>query len=191
MSVPLHADHEHARAALRREPEAVDWLTERLQVIPRFVGALARRQGLTGAQELSDVSQEATVIALERLERYHGLTPIEAWLHRICSLTLKGHARSRRRRATAPLDQEPMGATIEPAEELESSEQRALVREAIESVGGTEAEVLRLRHLDGLDFGDIASGLDIPLATCRTRYYRGLKKLQDRLSTSSGAGTRR
>ncbi|MCR9246129.1 MAG: sigma-70 family RNA polymerase sigma factor [bacterium] len=181
MTVPLHADHALVRAARRKEPDAVDWLSEKLEIVPRIIAVLARRKGVRAPEVLADLSQEAVLTALRRLDTYHGLAPLDAWLQRICENTVRGYQRRERLRAANPLEHEPASHERTPDEIAEAEEQRRRVSAAIDAIGGSEAEILRLRYQEGMDYRDIAARAGIPFATCRTRYYRGFQKLRDRL----------
>jgi len=185
MNPPLHPDHAHVEAAHRREPAAVEWLAQRLTCVPRMVQQLSSRFGGLPTQELADVAQDVAVVVLRRLASYHGLAPFEAWVHRICLHTLHSFVRRRRNRATGSLDEEPADQGELPTTRLQEQERRDLLLGAIDRVGGAEAELLRFRHLDGLDFAEISRRTGIGMATLRTRYYRGLKRVQQNLATSS------
>lgn len=180
MSIPLHPDHNFVLAAHRREPAGVAWLVERLTGIPRVIQALAAHAGLS-QWDLADTTQEAVLTVLDRLSTYHGLAPFDAWVHRICQLTLKGAMRRRHRHLAPGVDHDPPAPEASPADTAAADERRRSVRAAIDAIGGVEADVLRLR-LESLSFADIAARTGIAMATLRTRYYRGLRKLHLRLS---------
>ena len=153
------------------------WLGQRFALIPRFVAALHRRHGGRG-DEAKELSQQASLTAMQRLPNYHGLAPFNAWLHRICELTVLGQWRRRRREL--PLDGvgEQPDQQPDPAKELMQAEHRDRVRKAIDRVGGGEAEVIRMHCLEELDFGEISRRTGIPIPTLRTRFYRGMEKLR-------------
>lgn len=154
-------------------------------VVPRLLASLQRRFAGIPRDDLGDLQQEVCVTALGRLHAYHGLAPLEAWLHRICVLTLLREARRRQRLGHTELPFEPAADTVPPLEAMADDEHRARIRAAIDAIGGMEATVLRQRHIEGLDFRDIAASTGIPFATVRTWYYRGLKKLKARLDDES------
>jgi len=180
MAAPLDPDHAMVQAARRRNPAAVEWLGVQLRCVPRFIAILLRRHG-GSSSDAKDLAQQAAAVALARLANYHGLAPFVAWLHRICDLTVRGALR-RQRRESSSLAIEP-AVQADPAADAQREEHRERVRRAIDAVGGAEADVIRWRHLDSEDFGDISARTGIPLATLRTRYYRGLEKLRAILRT--------
>lgn len=165
----------------------MEWLGQRLSCVPRIVRGLALRGGWVSPQEIQDVASDAVEIALDRLHTYHGLVPLEAWLHRICVLTLRGCARRLRR---LPVTGAPVDPRVEHTalDELEQREGVTRVLAAMDAVGGAEGELLRQRHLDRIDFVEIARRTGISVATLRTRYARGLKRLRDKLARRHDEG---
>jgi len=51
-------------------------------------------------------------------------------------------------------------------------------------VGGIEARVIRLKHLESLTFEELSARLDLPANTAKTYYYRGLARLRAMLEES-------
>ncbi len=180
MSPPEHPDLARVRDYLAGRPGAAAWLEGQLRLVPRMAQHLAARRGGLGAEDLQDVAQEATLTALRRLEGYHGLAAFGAWLHHVVINTLRRHYRRRRGLETSRPDLEPTDPRA--TDEAVAREQAARLRRAIDQIGGVEAEVIRMRHFEGLDFPNISERTGIAIATLRTRYYRGLEKLKRRLS---------
>ena len=54
---------------------------------------------------------------------------------------------------------------------------------ALERVGGVEAEAVALKHYEGLTFEEMAQRLGIPASTLKTRYYKGMSRLEAILTT--------
>jgi len=178
-----HEDLQRVRDAIARAPAAVAWLTERLQRIPRYVAGLARRFPALTEDDVHDMSSEATTAVLRRLDEFAGHCAFDAWVNVFCQNTLLGYARKRRRQQMPTLDGEPAATEdLAPVDEVASRERARELRDCIDRIGGAEAEVLRMRHFDGLDFGNISDRTGTPVPTLRTRYYRGLRKLKAMLT---------
>lgn len=187
MTEPEHPDYARCIAAQKHDPDAVQWLTERLQLVPRIVQRLAKRHGGCSRDDVQDMSQAAAKTALDRLDSYHGRAPFGAWVHEICVRTVLGYVRRKRRQAMATLEHEPPAEQLSPLEQIDQDERSQRVRDAVEQIGGVESDVVLRRALEDQDFADISASTGIPVATLRTRYYRGLKKLQARLGTNPQA----
>ncbi|MBX3461566.1 MAG: sigma-70 family RNA polymerase sigma factor [Planctomycetes bacterium] len=181
-----HPDHERVVAANEGDTAAIDWVTERLRQVPRWMAQLARRTGGWTSHDVEDAAAEAVRAALTSLARYHGLAPFDSWLYTICTNTLRSQARRRRLRAALPLATEVVDPGHTPATAAAAAEVAAALRGGCDAIGGAEAEVLRLRYMGGLDFRDISARLGIPMAAVRTRHYRALAKLKQRLEAWDG-----
>ncbi|MFK7742481.1 MAG: RNA polymerase sigma factor [Planctomycetota bacterium] len=183
MPDPAHPDLESVRLYLEGAPEGRDWLAERLQRVRPMTRHAARRMGGCADLDLADVEQEASATAIRRLPHFAGHSSLDAWLYNVCKLTLRSLLRRARRRRMAAIVTEPIAFDAEPTAAAASEERAVALRAALAALGGTEAEIIRLRHFENLDFRDIAARQDTPMATVRTRYYRGLDRLRRRLAT--------
>jgi RNA polymerase sigma factor (sigma-70 family) len=170
------ADLRLVRAALQRDTEAIAALGERFRCVPRIVAHLNRRLGRPLAeQDVQDVAQDAVRIALERLADFAGHGVLDAWLYRFCHHELMNAIRRRRRHATATLPAEPADEAL--AREWQRRADRECLEARLARIGGSEAEVVRMRYLDGLDFATIATRQGTTVSAAKTRHYRGLRKL--------------
>ena len=55
------------------------------------------------------------------------------------------------------------------------------VAAAVDSLPPEQREVIVLKEYQGLTFLEIAQALDVPISTVKTRLYRGLGQLRQRL----------
>ena len=53
-------------------------------------------------------------------------------------------------------------------------------------LGGTEAEVLRLKHYEDCTFPEIAARLHVPAGTAKAYYYRAMKRLRQMVPVPPG-----
>jgi RNA polymerase sigma factor (sigma-70 family) len=172
-------------AALRREGWAVDELGKRLACVPRFLDRLNARMGRRlSRHDIEDLVGEVCVTVLANVQRFHGRVPIEAWVHRICLFTLQNRLRGVRHTArTVDLgDDLPDPATA--TERAERAED--LVVAALDALGGAESQIIRMHFFDGMPFDAIAKALATPLATVRTRFYRGMERIRKRTDLRTG-----
>ena len=68
-----------------------------------------------------------------------------------------------------------------PIEALQRQELAGALAVAMHALPGPQREALALRESDGLTFGQIASVLDVPIATVKSRVRYALAKLADEL----------
>ncbi len=182
---PFADDLVLARACLSGDEVALARLVRRLACIPRVLEALSARLGHPlDEQELEDLGQETLVLAWRKLDTYTGEARLESWSYGLARLELMNALRRKRRRpefrAAAP---EPETAAVEVPRA--SQHDREFLLAATRAYGG-EAEVVRLKHFEALTFDDIAGRLGLTLSTAKTRYYRGLARLHERLRGKLG-----
>jgi DNA-directed RNA polymerase specialized sigma24 family protein len=93
---------------------------------------------------------------------------------------LELHTARDRRRATASRAAEAVELLPEP-ERDEPPVEPAALHAALERVGPPGADVIRMRHFEGLPFGSIASARREPVGTVKARYYRAMTRLREAL----------
>src|SRR5690606_25538866 len=143
---------------LRREPEALHDIVQRLRCVPRMLAVRNARLGTPlGTSDLADLSQEVIAKGWEQLHTFRGEAALETWLHRFCELTLMNALRRRRRRTpTLPVADtlpEPTGAGGLDGSELEH------VYRALARLAPDEADVVRAKHFHDETFEAIAQRL--------------------------------
>ena len=175
------------RAALARDPAATDALLERLVCVPRMLAARNRKLGRPlGPAELEDLAQDTLLALWRKLERYNGSAALESWVYSFCFLELMKRLR-RERNAPHPLAESLEGSPLEPhAPAQVAAVEQEHVLAALEGLEPDEAEILRLKHFDDLTFEEIGAALGLSPNTAKTRYYRGLRKLRQRLGGTGG-----
>ena len=183
-----YTDEEQLIQAAKRNPQQFAALYDKYYAqILKFV-----YQRLTTKQDAYDITQQVFVQAMLSLEKYEyrGL-PFSSWLYRIAINTAKNYLVSRGRR---PPDSDVSSEDAEfydgdhGLKDLESPE-RALLRDEIEgTVHRTIQQLpedlrtaLTLREFDGLSYEDIASVMQCPVGTVRSRIFRAREAIDKAL----------
>ncbi|UCC14213.1 MAG: RNA polymerase sigma factor RpoE [Gammaproteobacteria bacterium] len=141
--------------------------------------------------EALDVAQEAFLKAYRALPRFRGDSAFYTWLYRISINTAKNHLVAARRR---PLDydldlqnpeQYDMHARLKdvdtPEGSLLSEEIRETVNQAIESLPEDLRTAIMLRELEGMSYEEIATTMECPVGTVRSRIFRAREAIDKRL----------
>ncbi len=141
--------------------------------------------------EAQDVAQEAFIKAYRAIPRFRGDSAFYTWLYRIAINTAKNHLVAARRR---PLDydmdiQDPeqydMHARLKdvdtPEGTLLSEEIRETVNQAIESLPEDLRTAIMLRELEGMSYEEIATAMECPVGTVRSRIFRAREAIDKRL----------
>ncbi len=181
----VHADRALVDASLRGVAAAIEQLAQRLRCVPRILGAWNYRLGRPlDEHDLADLAQDVTVIILQKLDEYAGRAPFEAWAYRICRLELlNGVRRKDRSRRTSELDLKDVPSADDAGANPFDPQ---LLHGALERLGGVEAETIRIKHFEGLTFEAVGVRLGIPTNTAKTRYYRGMLRLEKLLRSAMG-----
>ncbi|MEO0650311.1 MAG: sigma-70 family RNA polymerase sigma factor [Planctomycetota bacterium] len=163
-------------------PLTFESIAERLHCVPRFVRAQNRSLGSPLDQdELADVAQDALVVVWRRLSDFRPGTSLEAWVYRICYLQLRGlqARKARRDRVRDGLEADELPARE--SDELLDPWMLEELRVGMRDLSAERRSLLELRHFQGLTFEAMATHLDVPLGTIKSRYYRALSDLSRRL----------
>jgi RNA polymerase sigma-70 factor (ECF subfamily) len=156
--------------------------------------------------DASDVVQETLVEAARKLSEYLQHRPIAfyPWLRRIAwEHLLKAHERhvtARRRSVVREQHQSPaltdasvmaladrlVAPGTSPSNRLLREELRDRVRAALSQLSAKDREVLVLRYLEQLSFGEIAEVLAIDEGAVKMRHTRALVRLSPLLSAHAG-----
>ena len=147
--------------------------------IYRFVGA---------SEDARDLCQEAFLRAYRGLRTFKKDARFSSWLYQIALNVCRDRLRRRRGRTLVSLeelDEHGQEAAVLPGPSpLELAEARDIsdrVARAVASLPDEQREVIVLKEYEGLTFAEIAEVLGVPLSTVKTRLYRGLVQLRQRL----------
>jgi RNA polymerase sigma factor (sigma-70 family) len=171
MREPFDPDVERAfvRDVLLGDAVARQRLAERLACVRPILAARNARFGAPlDVDDVRDLCQEVYRIV--------------AWVHGICCLQLQAALRRRavwRRRATS-ID----GDVTDARDDRGAEDVAGRVHDLLSRIGGMEALVIRLRHLDDLSCEQIAARLGLKLNTVRSHLARGMIALRRRAADS-------
>jgi RNA polymerase sigma-70 factor (ECF subfamily) len=172
------SDLELVRRAQRGERGAFDLLVLRYQ--HKVIKLVARL--LRDPAEAEDVAQEAFVKAYRALASFRGDSAFYTWLYRIAVNTARNAMASRQRR---PLDYEAeltegeqtavearLRHTDTPEATVLSEEIRETVNRAVAALPEDLRTAIILREVEGLSYEEIATAMDCPVGTVRSRIFR-------------------
>jgi RNA polymerase sigma-70 factor, ECF subfamily len=176
-------DEELVEACLAGDSSAFDVLVGRWD--RKIQGAIYRVLG--SEDEARDLSQEAFLKAYRGLGSFKREARFSSWLYQIALNLCRDRLRRRRGRTMVSLDELDEGGaqlSAAPPSALDLVETRDLQRTVAAAVAGLpeeQREVIVLKEYQGLTFLEIAEILDVPISTVKTRLYRGLGHLRERL----------
>lgn len=182
-------DEQIVQRALSGDAEAFGEIVQRWE---RKVFALA--YGMLGREEdARDATQETFLAAFRNLRGFRGDARVSSWLHRIAvNQCITRQRRSKVRNEAAIEDEEDRHAVSfsapldrSPARVVEGREGIQAVRRAVNSLPLELRQVVVMKEFEELTFLEIATILDLPLSTVKSRLYTAMRQLQMRLQRFS------
>jgi RNA polymerase sigma-70 factor (ECF subfamily) len=171
-------DHELVRRVQQGDSKAFDLLVRKYQ--HRIVGLIGRY--IADWSECQDVAQDTFLRAYRALGNFRGDAQFYTWLHRIAVNTAKNHLVSHNRRPpTDDIDiddaeQFASGMRLRdndtPERELMRQQLEQTVMRAVEALPEELRTAITLREVDGLSYEDIATRMNCPIGTVRSRIFR-------------------
>lgn len=144
------------------------------------------------ASDAEDAVQTATLNGFKRLDALNDERAIVSWMAMITRNAALDIVRKRKRTAggTGAADAEEIQiAADEPDERYQMDEdQRQIVFDAIAELPESQAAVITLRHVEGLEIAELAERLNITANNARVRLFRAYEKLRANTSIRGALG---
>jgi len=133
-----------------------------------------------------DIVQDAFLRVFRKLSEYNRKAKFSTWLYRIASNLIKDNFKYARRHPVSPLTTEQVGTDLRlgrsPAEADSSArkaEKRRFVMDALRELRDDMREILILRDVHGMSYGNIAETAQCTLGTVKSRVSRARMKFKD------------
>jgi len=177
------------------DKRAFDLLIQKYQ--HRIVSLVSRY--VSDSSEAQDVAQEAFIKAYRAIGRFRGDSAFYTWLYRIAINTAKNWIVARNRRPPASdidaVDAEQYGMSGR-LKDISTPENEMLREEIERTVYGTIAELpedlrtaIMLREMDGMSYEEIATTMECPIGTVRSRIFRAREAIDEKLKPLIGGHT--
>ncbi len=181
-------DQQLVERAQGGDKQAFDLLVSKYQ---RKLGRLLSRF-IRDPGEVEDVAQEAFIKAYRALPSFRGDSAFYTWLYRIGINTAKNYLVAMGRRAPTTTefdadeaesfeDGEQLRDINTPESVLASKEIAATVQKAMEDLPDELRTAIELREIEGLSYEEIASIMNCPIGTVRSRIFRAREAIAARL----------
>ena len=141
--------------------------------------------------EALDVSQEAFIKAYRAIGRFRGDSAFYTWMYRIAINTAKNYLVSQSRRPpSSDVDAQDaeqfqvdtrLKDRASPEHELLTEEIENTIHAAIADLPDDLRVAITLREMEGMSYEDIATTMDCPIGTVRSRIFRAREAIDDRL----------
>jgi RNA polymerase sigma-70 factor (ECF subfamily) len=164
-------------------------------VVSRYLPLFQRRayRYVGNPHDAEDAVQDALLSACKHLDQFKGNAKMTTWLTSIVTNSALTILRKRSRHPHLSLDdrlaEEPdycvsdtlADAKPDPESECSKSELHRELMKSVMELSPALREAIKLHDLDGLTTKEVASILDLPHGTVKTRVLRGRTKLKQRM----------
>lgn len=144
------------------------------------------------ASDAEDAVQTATLNGFKRLDALNDERAIVSWMAMITRNAALDIVRKRKRTAggTGAADAEEIQiAADEPDERYQmDDDQRSIVFDAVAELPESQAAVITLRHVEGLEVAELADRLGITANNTRVRLFRAYEKLRENPNVRAALG---
>jgi RNA polymerase sigma-70 factor, ECF subfamily len=135
--------------------------------------------------EAEDVTQDVLIEVFRCLPRYEGRSRLRTWMLglalNVCRQRRRASSGVRRAFVVAEATDEVLRTVADATADLDAllarREVQVQVRSAIERLGPEHRDVVLLREIEGLSYGEIAGVLQIPVGTVRSRLHNARVEL--------------
>jgi RNA polymerase sigma-70 factor (ECF subfamily) len=177
-------EHEIIRQCLGGEPDRFALLVDTYQSMAYNI---AYRM-LGDADSAKDMAQESFISAYTSLEKFQFGSKFSSWLYRIVVNKCKDHMRAERDTVQVDEIAESVPSGGRTPEQTASARQTGdVIQAALNSLPDTYREVIVLKHIEELDFQEIAEILGDSVNALKVRAHRGREMLRELLE-ATGAG---
>ena len=150
------------------------------RIFATLLGMLGNRH------DAEDVTQETFLTAFRKLDQFERRSSFYTWLHRIAFNAAIDLQRRKKRTKSRFVSGEGIENAEQRDQQADSPASIVMAKETVTQVqlalGRLDTErrnIIVLRDLQGLDYVEIASMLDIPLGTVRSRLHRARIELRE------------
>jgi RNA polymerase sigma-70 factor, ECF subfamily len=177
-------DQQLVERAQRGDKRAFELLVAKYQrKLARLLSRLVRDPA-----EVEDVTQEAFIKAYRALPSFRGDSAFYTWLYRIAINTAKNYLVAMGRRAPTSTgfdheeaegfeDAEQLRDAATPEGELLGKQIAATVNRALEQLPEDLRTAITLREIEGLSYEEIATVMNCPIGTVRSRIFRARESI--------------
>ncbi|MCA9194701.1 MAG: sigma-70 family RNA polymerase sigma factor [Planctomycetales bacterium] len=139
-------------------------------------------------EEVEEVMQEVAVAAANQSAKCEGVQRVGPWLYRVAVrqvMLLRRREGRRKKLMNRVMESQGLPTQTEmpePIEFLLSQERQKRVRLAMSKISERDRQLLMLKYVDGLSYGEIAHRLGVTASSVQSRLHRARAQLRQRLA---------
>lgn len=143
-------------------------------------------------EDIDDVVQDTFIKAYRAIGNFRGESAFYTWIYRIAINTAKNHLVTQNRRPTTLNESnDEDGETFEdnsalsnidtPESLMQTKQIGEAVNDAMAALPDDLREAIIMREIDGLSYEEIASAMDCPIGTVRSRIFRAREAISQKI----------
>ncbi|PWR08102.1 RNA polymerase subunit sigma-24 [Micromonospora acroterricola] len=171
-----------ARSAARGDREALDALLAAVR--PEVLRLCARF--LPNREDAEEACQDTLLAVARGVTRFEGRSSFRTWLHRLSANRARSTYRTLRRRWVLEAGDVPLPDRADPRRTSVVAGTRLDLLDALDAVRPDLAEVVTLRDVLGLSYPEIATLLEVPEGTVKSRLHLARREVRRRLADDAG-----
>lgn len=195
MGTEKNVDQALVERVQKGDSKAFDLLVLKYQNrISKLIARFVRNQA-----DVQDVAQEAFIKAYRAIGRFRGDSAFYTWLYRIAINTAKNWIVAKNRRPPSSdidavdAEQYDMDSRLKerstPENELMREEIERTVYDTIALLPEDLRTAIMLREMDGMSYEEIATTMECPIGTVRSRIFRAREAIDEKLKPLIGGLT--
>jgi RNA polymerase sigma-70 factor (ECF subfamily) len=126
-----------------------------------------------------DLTQDVFLKAWDNIDSFRGESSLYTWTYRIALNRVFEYRKNTARMKTIPIEEIEVVEIEEPEKILLMKKDAKLVKDSIKELPLKYQSTIILRYFEDKDYATIASILQIPIGTVRSRLHRGLSILMN------------
>jgi RNA polymerase sigma-70 factor (ECF subfamily) len=134
---------------------------------------------MVNANDLDDLVQDVFLRVYRFSDSFREDSDIKTWVHRICINTVQDHYRKKRWKNLLSFSSESTPEPMSRDDHETITENQNLVEKALHRLSLKERVVVVLYYLEDVTIEEIASTLNLPEGTVKSRLHTARTKLQD------------
>ncbi len=175
MSADIEEEYAVIRKCLAGDPDQYAMLVDTYKDLAYNIAF----RMLGDADAAKDMAQESFIAAYKALEHFKFNSRFSSWLYRIVVNKCRDHFRAGRE--TVPVDEISeyvAGPDRSPEQAAASRQTGDAVQHALNGLPPDYREVIILKHIEGLDYQEIADSLGVSVSALKVRAHRGREMLR-------------
>ena len=131
-------------------------------------------------EDANDVIQNTFIKVFKSIQRFEGKSTLYTWLYRIATNESITYINSRKRKATAGLDNEEsnLGKQLQADDYFDGDQAQILLQQALNTLPEKQRLVFHYRYYEEMPYQKMSEVLDTSVGALKASYHHAVKKIE-------------